>query len=316
MAWWSSLSAAQERELVKRRTAIVAVAVSAACFGTLAVFASLAYKLGAEPLQLLFWRFGLAALLLGGYLLLTKPVSLRVTPGDLGRYAVLSVAGYGAASLCFFFALNYAEASVVAVLLYTYPTMVAVVDAILTPGPMDPGRAFAVLLAFAGCVLVVDPFSASGGTHPLGVLLGLGAAAGYTSFTMLSHRWMPGRSRPVLMTYTFGTTALLVGVVALGAGATLAPVGWDWRLWSLLGAIVLLPTFAAVLLYLRALSRIGAAQVSILSTLEPLFTIALAAVLLGDRLSPPQLAGAALVLVAVVFSEMRARGTEEPPVAI
>jgi drug/metabolite transporter (DMT)-like permease len=301
---------------MKRRTALVAVAISAACFGTLAVFASLAYQLGAEPLQLLAWRFGLAAVLLGGYLALTKPASLRIPLGDLGRYAVLSVAGYGAASLCFFFALNYAEASVVAVLLYTYPTMVAVVDAIITPGPMDPGRAFAVLLAFVGCALVVDPFSASGGTHPLGVLLGLGAAAGYTSFTVLSHRWMPGRSRPVLMTYTFGTTAVLVSVVALAVGATLAPVGWGWQVWALLGGIVLLPTFAAVLLYLRALSRIGAAQVSILSTLEPLFTIALAALLLGDRLSPLQLGGAALVLAAVVFSELRARGAEEPPVVI
>lgn len=301
---------------MKRRTALLALAVSAACFGTLAVFASLAYELGAQPLQLLVWRFGLAALLLAGYLLVTRPALLKVGAADLGRYAVLSVGGYGAASLCFFFALNYAEASVVAVLLYTYPTMVAVVDAVLTRGPVDPGRALAVLLAFAGCVLVVDPFSASGGTHPLGVVLGLGAAAGYSSFTILSHRWMPGRSRPALMTYTFATTAVLVAIVALASGARIAPVGWDWRLWSLLGAIVLLPTFAAVILYLRALSRIGAAQASLLSTLEPLFTIALAALVLGDRLSALQLVGAGLVLGAVVFSEMRARGLEEPPVTI
>jgi drug/metabolite transporter (DMT)-like permease len=79
---------------------------------------------------------------------------------------------------------------------------------------------------------------------------------------------------------------------------------------------VLLPTFAAVILYLRAVSRIGAAQASLLSTLEPIFTIALAALLLGDRLTPLQLAGAALVLGAVVLSELRARGIEEPPVVL
>ncbi|MDF1541798.1 MAG: DMT family transporter [Anaerosomatales bacterium] len=301
---------------MKRRTALAAVAVSAACFGTLAIFTSLAYERGAQPLQLLSWRFGIAAVLLGTYLALKKPSALRVSGGDLARYAVLSVAGYGAASLCFFFALNYAEASVVAVLLYTYPAMIAVVDSVLRPGPVDPGRAFAVLLAFAGCVLVVNPFSASGGTHPLGVVLGLGAAAGYASFTLLSHRWMPGRSRSVLMTYTFAATAVLVTGAALASGSRLAPVGWDWQLWALLGAIVLLPTFAAVILYLRALSRIGAAQASLLSTLEPIFTIALAALLLGDRLTPLQLGGAALVLVAVVISELRARGAEEQPVVI
>lgn len=301
---------------MQRRTAIVAVAISAACFGTLAVFATLAYERGAEPLQLLAWRFGLAAVLLGGYLALTRPRTLRVPASDLGRFAALAVFGYGAASLCFFFALNYADASVVAVLLYTYPAMIAVVDAVFKPGPIDPMRAFAVVLAFAGCALVVDPFSASGGTHPLGVILGLGAAVGYTSFTLLSHRWMPGRSRTTLMTYMFGLTAAFVTAVALASGAQLAPAGWDWQNWALLAAIVMVPTFAAILLYLRALSRIGTAQASLLSTLEPLFTIALAAIVLGDRLSPLQLAGAAAVLVAVVLSEMRARGIEEPPVAI
>jgi drug/metabolite transporter (DMT)-like permease len=301
---------------MKRRTALAAVAVSAACFGTLAIFTSLAYERGAEPLQLLSWRFGIAAVLLAAYLGLTRPSALRVSFGDLGRYAVLSVAGYGAASLCFFFALSYAEASVVAVLLYTYPTMVAVVDAIFRPGPVDPGRAFAVLLAFTGCALVVNPFASSGGTHPLGVLLGLGAAVGYASFTLLSHRWMPGRSRPVLMTYTFAATAILVTGAAVVTGSTLSPAGWDWQLWALVGAIVLLPTFAAVILFLRAVSRIGAAQASLLSTLEPIFTIAMAALLLGDRLTPLQLGGAALVLGAVVLSELRARGAEEPPVVI
>ncbi|MDY0087763.1 MAG: EamA family transporter [Coriobacteriia bacterium] len=300
---------------MKRRTALLAVGLSSALYGTLAVLTALAYELGALPLQLLLWRFGLAALLLGGYLLLTRPQALRISLGDLGRYTLLAVTGYGAASLSFFFALNYAEASVVEVLLFTYPAMVAVVDAIMNPGRLDPWRAFAVLLALAGCVLVVDPFS-SGGTQVLGVVLGLGAAAGYTSFTILSHRWMPGRSRPVLMTYMFAMSAIFMGAVGLATGATLAPVGWGWELWALLATIVAFPTFAAVFLYLRALSRIGTAQASVLSTLEPLFTIALAALVLGERLAPVQLAGAALVLGGVLLSELRARGIEEPPVSI
>ncbi len=298
---------------MQRRTALIAVAVSAACFGTLAIFTSLAYDRGAEPLQLLAWRFGLAALLLGGYLMVTRPRSLRVSAGDLARFAVLAVAGYGAASLCFFIALRFTDASVVAVLLYTYPAMVAVLDWVFGWGPMDGTRMLAVGLAFAGCALVVDPFSSTGSVSMAGVLLGLGAAAAYTSFTILSHRWMPGRSRPVLMTYLFAICAVLFAVVAAGTGSTLSTTSWTWEVWALLGGIVLLPTFAAIILYLRALSRIGTAQASLLSTFEPVFTIALAAVVLGDRLSPVQLAGAALVIVGVVVAEMRARAADTMP---
>ncbi|HET6498333.1 MAG TPA: DMT family transporter, partial [Coriobacteriia bacterium] len=268
------------------------------------------YERGAEPLQLLFLRFTLATVCLAAYLLLTVPDRLRVARGDLGRFVVLSVAGYGAASLCFFFALEFVDASVAAVLLYTYPAMVFVAEAATAAGQVDAWRAGAVLVVIAGCVLVVDPFAGSGGVHPAGVALGLGAAAGYASFTILSHRWMPGRSRMVLMTYTFGVTAVLIGGLALVVGASVLPVGWDWELWALLAGILLVPTLAAVILYLRALARIGAGQASVLSTLEPVFTIALAALVLGDRLSSSQLAGALLVVGAAVFSELRARGVE------
>lgn len=298
---------------MQRRTALIAVAVSAACFGTLAIFTSLAYERGAEPLQLLAWRFGLASLLLAGYLALTRPNALRVPRADIGRFATISMCGYGLASLCFFTALRFADASVVAVLLYTYPAMVAILDWVFGWGPMDGTRFFAVVLAFVGCALVVDPFTAGGGTALPGVLLGLGAAIGYTSFTVLSHRWMPGRSRPVLMTYMFGTNALLFCAIALVTGSALAPSGWEWPVWALLAAIVLLPTFAAILLYLRALSRIGTAQASLLSTFEPLFTIVLAALILGDRLSLVQALGAALVLMGVVIAELRARTADALP---
>lgn len=296
---------------MRRRTALAAVTVAAACFGTLAVFTSLAYERGAEPLQLLFLRFALATVFLAGYLLLTMPGRLKVTRGDIGRFVLLSVIGYGAASLCFFFSLEFVDASVAAILLYTYPAMVFVVEVVTAAGTVDLWRAAAVLFVILGCALVADPFSGAGSVHPAGIALGLGAAAGYASFTVLSHRWMPGRSRMALMTYTFGVTAVLVGGVALVAGVSVLPIGWDWELWSLLMGILLLPTLVAVVLYLKALSRIGTARASVLSTLEPVFTIALAAAVLGDRLSVPQLAGAALVVGAAVVSELRAQSADE-----
>ena len=51
---------------MNRRGSLIAVVVSAACFGTLAVLTPLAYDAGATPLPLLAWRFLFAALLLAG----------------------------------------------------------------------------------------------------------------------------------------------------------------------------------------------------------------------------------------------------------
>ena len=115
---------------MRRGVAVLLVVASAACFGTVGVLTLLAYEHGARPLPILAWRFAIAAAAMAGYLALVRPSALRIRSGDLGRFALLSVTGYGAASLCFFFALQHASASVVAVLLYTYPALIAAAEAL------------------------------------------------------------------------------------------------------------------------------------------------------------------------------------------
>ena len=66
-------------------------------------------------------------------------------------------------------------------------------------------------------------------------------------------------------------------------------------------AIALLSTVAAITLYFAGLKRIGPTRASTLSTLEPLVTVTLAAIVLGERIAPVQMAGGALILAAVVL---------------
>jgi drug/metabolite transporter (DMT)-like permease len=242
------------------------------------------------------------------YQLLRDPSALIAGAADAGKYALLSLTGYGAASVCFFFALAEASPSVVAVLLYTYPAMVAVISAVAYGERFAAGRVFALVLTFAGCALVVGVFSAQPAASLKGVLLGLGAALGYSVFNLLSYRVVGRRSRIVVMTYTFGFSALGVGALTLLSGGSLSVAEWTPGLWRLLGLIVLVPTFLAVLLYLNGIKRLGPAQAAIISTTEPIFTIALAAAVLHDRLTLVQLLGAALVLAGVVAAEWRRPG--------
>jgi drug/metabolite transporter (DMT)-like permease len=61
--------------------------------------------------------------------------------------------------------------------------------------------------------------------------------------------------------------------------------------------------FIAVQAFYAGSQRIGAAQASLVSTVEPLWTITVAGILLGERLNPVQLAGGALILVGVLLSQ-------------
>jgi len=295
---------------VKRSTSLIAVVVSAACFGTLAILTTLAYDEGARALPLLAWRFAIVALLMALYQLLRNARALIDGAADAGKYVLLSLTGYGAASVCFFFALNEASASVVAVLLYTYPAMVAVISAVLFRERFASNRVVALLLTFAGCALVVGIFAERPAASLKGVMLGLGAALGYSVFNLLSYRVVGRRPRIVVMTYTFGFSALGVGALTLLTGGSLSVTDWTPGLWGLLALIVLVPTFLAVLLYLNGIKRLGPAQAAIISTTEPIFTIVLAAVILRDRLTLVQLLGATLVFAGVVAAEWRRPGDQ------
>jgi drug/metabolite transporter (DMT)-like permease len=63
-------------------------------------------------------------------------------------------------------------------------------------------------------------------------------------------------------------------------------------------------TFIAIQAFYAGAQRIGAAQAAILSTIEPIWTITLAAVLLRERLEPVQLLGGALIIAAVLLAQV------------
>ena len=110
-----------------------------------------------------------------------------------------------------------------------------------------------------------------------------------------------------------------VGMAAIAAAnGTLATIGaWEPAAWGALALIVVIPTFAAVTLYLGGIRGLGAPQAAVVSTLELPFTVALAATLFADeRLSAIQIAGAAVVLGGVILAEWGAPAGEVEAAAV
>ncbi len=300
---------------MRRRTALFVVITSAACFATLAVLTRLAYAEGGRPLPLLSWRFAIAGVLMIGLLAVRRPGALRGGLKDLPRYAALSFTGYGAASVCFFFSLQHITASVATVLLYAYPAIVALIESALDRERIARSRLGAIVMTFLGCALAAGVLDGAVVVNGTGIVLALGAALGYALFTVLSDRLVGDRSRLVLMAYTFALSALGVGLVTVVVGEPLSPAGWTPRLWLILALIVLVPTYAAVTLFLRGVRELGASQASLVSAMEPVFTVVLAILLLGERLTIAQSAGAALVIGGIALAE-RPRETPDVPAGV
>ena len=89
-------------------------------------------------------------------------------------------------------------------------------------------------------------------------------------------------------------------------------VSFDSSGWLWIGCIVVVSTVLAVLAFFAGLKRTGASTASILSTFEPVVSTALAALVLGEVLTPIQLLGAVLVLSAAVIVQIRRRTPDGP----
>jgi len=289
---------------VSRRIAVLVVVASAACFATLGILTQWAFAHGAEPMSLLAVRFAAAAIVMGVVQAVRDPKALRVTRGDLLRFLGLSLTGYGAASLCYSYAVREIGASVTTVLLYTYPALVSIIGWLFLRETFPPKRVVAVVMTFVGCALVANVFAAGSAVTTRGFALGMGAALGYAVFNVLSYHSLGRSPKLTIMAYTFAFSAIGLGAVAAANGTLGTVAAWDPFAWGTVALMVAVPTFAAVMLYLAGIARMGAAQAAVVSTLELPFTVMFAALAFPlERLTPVQLLGAAIVLGGVVMAE-------------
>ncbi|MGZ2745625.1 DMT family transporter [Burkholderia stagnalis] len=273
------------------------VALSAAAFGAMAIFGRYAYAGGVDVLGLLIVRFAI------GGAVLAAIARHRGVAWPRGRalmpLAAMGALGYVGQSFCYFSALQHAQASLVALLLYLYPAFVTLLAAWWLGERLTRAKVVALVLCVAGSALMV------GGGHgePLGIALALAAAVIYSLYIVAGTRATRGID-PLATTAIIcvSATGMLV-LIAVARSAVLgAPPHWPATAggWAAMLAIALVSTVTAMIAFFAGLERLGAARTSMLSTLEPVVTVALAALLFGEALSPLQWAGGAAILAAVL----------------
>jgi drug/metabolite transporter (DMT)-like permease len=294
-----------------RSTGTLFCLVSGAAFGAMAVFGKLAYDEGATVGTLLSARFILAAGLFWALVALggRGPGRARTRPSSLSRRDVaaglaLGACGYALQAGCYFVALERIDASLLSLLVYTYPAFVAAAAILLGREAFDGRRIGALVLASAGLGLVLAG-AGSGAIDPLGAALGLAAALVYTTYILVGEP-VAARVPPLLLSglVCTGAAITLTGGAAIAGQlrpGDVAPAGWAW-----LACLAIVSTVAAIALFFAGLRRAGPTAASILSTIEPVVTVGLAFVVFGETLTGAQLAGGALVIAAVIVLQLRA----------
>jgi drug/metabolite transporter (DMT)-like permease len=235
------------------------------------------------------------------------PAAGEATPGTAGRAIRLLVLATLAGPL-FLASMNLAVAHVGAAIAAFVAGLYAVLSAVIAPVLLPERLTMRVLagfvLALLGTALLaeLDPT----GTDVVGIGWGITAAASFALYLVLARRWSrPYRLDGLTVALAIGALAAVVlgGLTLLTDPASLAPPAPPLEAITGLGWMAVVAALGPVLT-VASVRRIPAARSAAFLLLNPITATVLAVILLGERLSPLQLAGGALVLLGMAAATM------------
>jgi drug/metabolite transporter (DMT)-like permease len=268
-------------------------ASSAIAFGFGTTFARLAYDGGSNPLSVVTLRFA-AFVVVVGLILLALRRSFAVS-GPAVRGTLWIAACLAAVSLGYQASVAFIPVSLAALVFYSFPLLVGLAAVAARRDRLNAAKTLALLAAFVGLALALGP-----GFSDLdwrGLALALLAALGMTLTLTFGGEAMRGEDPLVMAVFT--NFWMLVGfavVLALAGGLALpsTPAGAIGLAGNGLSYVL------GYICWFAALGLVKPVRLAALFNIEPLVTLGVAAAILGERLSPLQLLGAALVLAAVM----------------
>jgi drug/metabolite transporter (DMT)-like permease len=281
------------------------VLISAVAYGAMPILAKWAYAGGASRETLLGWRFLMAAALFvllaprGGEAL---PLRKRFVLWGLGAIFVGN-------AYCYFTALQTVPASLLSLVLYTYPVIVTLLSAAAGQEALRARSLVAGAMAFAGCGLAAFAGAASGGSW-LGIGMAFGSASIYSIYIVLSGHFAQGVSTEAASRHVAQAAAAIFGLEALFKGELL--VALPVSAWLSIAAVGLVCTVVALQTFLAGVALIGPGRAAVASSFEVIVTLGLAAAVLGEGVGLKEILGAALILGGVALHNLAPRRRVRP----
>jgi drug/metabolite transporter (DMT)-like permease len=281
--------------------------IAAMMWGTNGVISSFLFQRGITPLTLVEARSIITALGMGGLLLCVGRSRLRVRRQDAPLLLLFGLA-LAVVTYSYFLAVQHLPVAIAVMIQYTGPTLIALYSAMVQRRVPPPRIWLALALTLVGIALLAGLADLLGGSSASGVtLLGViiaAVSAFIMAFYILVGERLGKRLHPqTSIFYGFAEAALIWLIIQPPwrfQTAALAPAALPLVL-----AVGIIGTLLPFSLFLAAINRLDATRAAILATVEPVTAALLSWVLLGQRLDPWQMVGAALVLVGVTVVQVK-----------
>jgi drug/metabolite transporter, DME family len=235
---------------------------------------------------------------------------LRVPLADFRRMFVLGILGVAASNYLYYLAIQRTNVATAIILQYTAPILVLLYT--VARGLQKPTmqRVAAVALAVTGIAFVIGLFGSGGfRLDAIGVLAALGAAFSFAFYNIGGHSILARYDRWTVLLYVIFSASLFW--IVMNPPWNIAAAHYSGNQWLFLLIFSLVSVLAPFSLYFAGLQHLEPTRAIVVSCLEPVFSIVIAAVTLGEVMKPLQTVGIVLVLIAIVVVQLPDRKLHE-----
>ena len=282
----------------------ILIIIAGLFWGSMGIFVRHLNSLGFSSIQVACLRLVTAGILFALILLIKDPKGFKIKARDIPLFLALGIVSILFFTCCYFTAIRLMTMSTAAILLYTSPIWVMILAIIFLKEKITVQKIIALVLAFAGCVLV----SGFGGkVTVIGILVGLGSGLGYGLYSIFGTFALKKYTPFTVTCYTFLIAGAGSIVVSNPADLWAKISAVDNKL-SLLGFVLLTSVVTAVipfLLYTLGLNRTTAGKAAVLATVEPAAATLFGFFVMKETIGPVTICGIVLVFAAIIVLSIR-----------
>jgi len=282
----------------------LSVTVTSICYGLVPSFSFIAFGMGVETETLLFNKFLYAAIIMWAFLLI-RGIKVRFSRRAMLGMVVTCI-GYVCMSTTLYISFDYISGSLATIVSFTFPAMIVAIEMITHKEPVKLTKIAAVVLSFGGLVLIVWSPDIMGGAL-IGVFFAFLAAVFYVVYIFgLDFKSVREESSFAVAGYVMTSAAAVNFVRCLISGKPLFTSTFEQFGMMILLSVVCV--FMAILFYAIGVRLIGPGNAALINTLEPVLACIFGHFLVGDLLTGRMLIGAALVVIAVLITNLPGKG--------
>ena len=289
----------------------ILIVIAGLFWGSMGLFVRHLNSLGFTSIQVACLRLVTAGILFALILIIKDPKGFKISPKDIPLFLALGLVSILFFTCCYFTAIRLMTMSTAAILLYTSPIWVMILAVFFLKEKINTKKIIALVLAFAGCVLV----SGFGGkVTPVGILVGLGSGLGYGLYSIFGSFALKKYSPLTVTCYTF----LIAGagsVFVSDPADLITKISSNSNKPALLGFVLLTSVITAVipfLLYTLGLNRTTAGRAAVLATIEPAAATLFGFFVMKETIGPVAVLGILLVFAAIMILSIRNKETVKP----